>query len=474
VRKLTPGKSAAELDYRPAGDPVRPRLDVLLLSKIGLTMKMIGSRWLGIIGVAAPMVVVFVGLVVSWRLFSRDPEVSAADIVPTPELVARGEYLARAADCAACHNAPGGRPFAGGLPFKLPFGTIYSTNITSDRETGIGSWSDDDFVRALHRGIAKDGTHLYPAFPYTSYSGISRDDAVAIKAYIFSLPAVHSAPPPDNLSFPFNQRWTMVFWNLAFLDEHRFRDTPGFSAEENKGAYLATALGHCGECHTPRNIAFAMDSGRQFAGAMIQRWQAYNITPDEKSGIGGWSNQQLADYLKTGHGNGRGSAAGPMGEAVANSLQYLTSTDIAALVSYLRKVKPVSSEPANPVDVSALRDAFADQPGPQEQNNTLGERIFAGNCAGCHLWNGQGRQTHYAALFGGPAVSDPDGTNLVQVLLDGADLRTVHPGIVMPSFGKGFSDAELAAVSNYVIDRFGGQAGRVSPEQLHQNRANKP
>src|SRR6202034_3256272 len=149
----------------------------------------------------------------------------------TPALLARGEYLARAADCAACHNAPGGKPFAGGLPFKLPFGTIYSTNITSDRETGIGTWSDDDFVRALHRGIAKDGTHLYPAFPYTSYSGMSRDDAVAIKAYIFSFPAVHKALPPDQLSFPFNQRWTMTFWNLAFLDAHRFRDTPGFSAE---------------------------------------------------------------------------------------------------------------------------------------------------------------------------------------------------------------------------------------------------
>jgi mono/diheme cytochrome c family protein len=437
-------------------------------------MKMIGSRWLRIIGVAALTVVVIVGSAVSWRLLDRDPEISAPDVVPSLELVARGEYLARAADCAACHNAPGGEPFAGGLPFKLPFGTIYSTNITSDRETGIGTWSDDDFVRALHRGIAKDGTHLYPAFPYTSYSGISRDDAVAIKAYIFSLPAVHKAPPPDRLSFPFNQRWTMAFWNLAFLNAHRFRDAPGLSAEENRGAYLATALGHCGECHTPRNIAFAMDSSRQFAGAMLQGWHAYNITPDDASGIGGWSNQQLSDYLKTGHSDGRGSAAGPMGEAVANSLQYLTPTDVAALVSYLRKVKPLSSEPTNPAAVSVIKGAFADEPGPLDKNNTLGERIFAGNCAGCHLWNGQGRQTHYAALVGGRTVSDPDGTNLVQVLLGGADLRTVHPGVVMPSFGKGFSDAELAAVSNYVIGRFGGQVGRVSPEKLHQDRSNQP
>ncbi len=437
-------------------------------------MKMIGSRWLRLIGMAALTVVVIIGSTVSWRLLDRDPEISAPDLVPSPELVARGEYLARAADCAACHNAPGGERFAGGLPFKLPFGTIYSTNITSDRETGIGTWSDDDFVRALHRGIAKDGTHLYPAFPYTSYSGMSRDDVVAIKAYIFSLPAVRKAPPPDRLAFPFNQRWTMAFWNLAFLNAHRFRDTPGLSAEENRGAYLATVLGHCGECHTPRNIAFAMDRSRQFAGAMLQGWHAYNITPDDASGIGGWSNQQLSDYLKTGHSDGRGSAAGPMGEAVANSLQYLTPTDVAALVSYLRKIKTLSSEPTNPAAVSVIKGAFADEPGPQAHNNTLGERIFAGNCAGCHLWNGQGRQTHYAALAGGRTVSDPDGSNLVQVLLGGADLRTVHPGVVMPSFGKGFSDAELAAVSNYVIGRFGGQVGRVPPEKLHQDRSNQP
>jgi mono/diheme cytochrome c family protein len=437
-------------------------------------MKIIGSRWLSILGVAALTVVVVGSSAISWRPFDRDPEISAPDVVPSPELVARGEYLTRAADCAACHDAPGGQPFAGGLPFKLPFGTIYSSNITADRETGIGTWSDDDFVRALHRGTAKDGSHLYPAFPYTSYTGMGRDDAVAIKAYIFSLPAVHKAPPPDKLSFPFNQRWTMVFWNLAFLDAHRFRDTPGFSAEENRGAYLAAALGHCGECHTPRNMAFAMDNSRQFAGTVVQGWHAYNITPDVASGVGGWSNQQLADYLKTGHADGRGSAAGPMGEAVADSLQYLTSTDVAALVSYLRKVTPLLSEPENPVDISVIKGAIADEPGPQEQNNTLGERVFAGNCAGCHLWNGQGRQTHYAALAGGRTVSDPDGTNLVQALLVGADLRTVHPGVVMPSFGKGFSDAELSAVSNYVIGRFGGQTGRVSPEKLRQDRLIQP
>jgi mono/diheme cytochrome c family protein len=164
----------------------------------------------------------------------------------TATLLARGQYLTRAADCAACHTAPNGEQFAGGLPFKLPFGTMYSTNITPDRETGIGSWSDDDFVRALHRGIAPGGRNLYPAFPYTSFTAMSRDDALAIKAYLFSLPPQHAANKENELSFPFNQRWGMAFWNLAFLSDRRVVSDTAQSAAVNRGAYLATAFGHCG------------------------------------------------------------------------------------------------------------------------------------------------------------------------------------------------------------------------------------
>jgi mono/diheme cytochrome c family protein len=198
----------------------------------------------------------------------------------TATLLARGENLTRAADCAACHTAastpenslypPNGKQFAGGVPFKLPFGTIYSTNITPDRETGIGSWSDDDFVRALHRGIAPGGRYLYPAFPYTSFTAMSRDDALAIKAYLFSLPPQHVANKKDDLRFPFNQRWGMAFWNLAFLSDRRFVPDPAQSAAVNRGAYLATALGHCGQCHTPRNLAYGLESGREFAGDILQ------------------------------------------------------------------------------------------------------------------------------------------------------------------------------------------------------------
>ncbi len=429
------------------------------------------------VGLVAAAVIVIVAAGVAWRLLDRDPEVSAPDVLPTPELVGRGRYLVQAADCAACHTVPGGAPFTGGVAFKLPFGTIYSTNITPDRDTGIGSWSDDDFVRALHEGVAKDGSHLYPAFPYTSYTALSRDDAVSIKAYLFSLPPKRAPARQDALSFPFNQRWGMAFWNLAFLDQHRFRPTPGASSQastgENRGAYLATALGHCGECHTPRNFAFAMKQNRQFAGTVAAGWQAYNITSDKTYGIGAWSDRQLADYLRTGHADGRGSAAGPMGEAVAYSLQYLTPQDTAALVSYLRQVPPQAGESGAAVAAATagMSASTAWAPGHAENDgNALGLRIFEGACASCHQWNGAGQQTPYAALAGDQTVNDPAATNLVQVLLSGADLRAVQATTFMPSFGEAYSDAELAAVANYVLDHFGGRNGRVTAEAVRQGR----
>ena len=376
----------------------------------------------------------------------------------TAALIARGEYLTRAADCAACHTLPNGKPFAGGLPFKLPFGTIYSTNITADRESGIGNWSDDDFVRALHRGIAPGGHYLYPAFPYTSFTAMSRDDALAIKAYLFSLPQQNVANRENDLSFPFSQRWGMAFWNLAFLRDRRFAPDPAQSAAVNRGAYLATALGHCGECHTPRNLGYGLEGGREFAGDVLEGWHAYNITSDKRFGVGAWSDAQLASFLSSAHAQGRGSAAGPMAEAVENSLQYLTSEDIRALVAYLRTVTAqtgeVNTEPA---------------PRAQEPQDELGRHVFEGGCANCHQYSGDGRQTVYASLAGSRSVNDPDGANLTQILLNGAKYRIKDQNVFMPPFGA-YSDAELAAVANYVIGNFGGKTGRVTPEDVAKRR----
>jgi mono/diheme cytochrome c family protein len=298
-----------------------------------------------------------VGVVASASYVFYDVSMHAADKgAPagpvTAALVARGEYLTRAADCAACHSAPNDKPFTGGVAFKLPFGTIYSTNITPDRETGIGRWSDDDFVRALHRGVAPGGRYLYPAFPYTSFTAMRRDDALAIKAYLFSLPPQHVANKENNLSFPFNQRWGMAFWNLLFLSDRRFAPDPEQSAAVNRGAYLATALGHCAECHTPRNLAYGLEDRHAFAGEVLEGWHAYNITSDKRFGVGAWSDAQLASYISSAHADGRGSAAGPMAEAVENSLQYLSSEDVSALVAYLRTV---SAQPGrSQVDVALV------------------------------------------------------------------------------------------------------------------------
>jgi mono/diheme cytochrome c family protein len=407
-----------------------------------------------------------------WRLYDRDPDVSAADVRSTPALVAHGEYLVKAADCAACHNSPGGQPFAGGLAFKLPFGTIYSTNITADKETGIGTWSDDDFVLALHQGIAKDGSHLYPAFPYTSYTGLSRDDIVAMKAYLFSLPAVRAPAHPNEMPFPFNQRWTMAFWNLVFLDQHRFRPDRRANDAENRGQYLATALGHCGECHTPRNIGFAMAFSKQLSGTMLEGWHAYNITADKRYGIGDWSDKQIADYLSSGHAMGRGSAAGPMAEAVANSLQYLTNDDVASLVAYLRRVEPKTGKAGTEVDPAPAQMVASKswKPSAPDHGNLDGQRIFEGVCAACHQWNGGGRESHYASLAGSQAVNDPEGVNLIRVMLTGADLRTAKGRGYMPSFGDAYSDDELAAVANYVIAHFGGKSGKVTAQTVRGQR----
>src|ERR1700723_1354193 len=404
-------------------------------------------------------VIIVAGIVASASYVLYDVSMHAGDKgAPagpiTATLLARGEYLPRAADCAACHNAPNGKPFAGGLPFKLPFGTIYSTNITADRETGIGNWSDDDFVRALRRGIAPGGHYLYPAFPYTSFTAMSRDDALAIKAYLFSLPQQHVANEENDLSFPFNQRWGMAFWNLAFLRDQRFAPDSAQSAAVNRGAYLATAIGHCGECHTPRNLAYGMESSREFAGDVLQGWHAYNITSDERFGIGAWSDAQLASYLSSGHAQGRGSAAGPMAEAVENSLQYLASEDIGALVAYLR---PVAAQTGGR-EVDA-----APAPGAQESGGELGRHVFESGCANCHEYNGDGRQTVYASLVGSRSVADPDGGNVTQIILKGANYRIKDQNVFMPPFGPAYSDAELAAVANYVIAQFGGKTGRVTP-----------
>jgi mono/diheme cytochrome c family protein len=383
------------------------------------------------------------------------------------DLVAKGEYLTRAADCAACHTVAGGAMYAGGRAFVLPMGTVWSPNITPDAKTGIGAYSDDDWLRALQKGVARDGRHLYPAMPYASYTKMSRDDALAIKAYLFSLKPVETPPTPAAaMKFPYDQRWGLAFWNMVNARDKRLEPDSGKSAAWNRGAYLVEALGHCGECHTPRNFMQGLKDAKAFAGANQQGWIAYNLSSDKTSGLGGWTDDQLASYLSTGQAPGRGPASGPMAEAISYSLRYLTPDDIKAMVAYLR------DRPAQPDGPPAVQGISA-----VTQPDSIGSHLYNQACAGCHLPDGKGRQSPWAALGGSHSTGDINGTNLVQILAHGSQMETAQGQVFMHSFTGGYTDAELAAIANYTIGQMSGRQGQVTAQQIGAARgqdAHKP
>jgi mono/diheme cytochrome c family protein len=375
--------------------------------------------------------------------------------------VSKGEYLTRAADCVACHVVPGGKLFAGGLEFKLPFGSIYSPNITPDKETGIGNWTDDEFVSALQTGVGKEGKHYYPAFPYTSYTLMSREDILAIKGYLFSLEPVKQLPPENKLSFPFNQRWGMMFWNAFFAPNERFLPDNKQSAEWNRGAYLVQGPGHCGECHTPRNLFQAMSSDRSLAGAELGNWQAYNISSDVQRGVGAWPEEAIVDYLSKGYADGYGGAGGPMADAVEHSLRYLNPEDLKAIAVYLKSSPARAEGVARPPLV--INDA-ALQKG-------VGLKVFNDTCVACHQLDGSGRQSPAGGLAGLKTVNDPTGRNLLATLLEGHTPMAMRADQRMPDFTGSYNDEELAAVSTFVLRRFGQSQGQVKPEDVAKSRA---
>jgi mono/diheme cytochrome c family protein len=409
--------------------------------------------------------------------FADGPKVTLADYkaadptgVPASlakaSLVERGAYLARAADCMVCHSTQGGREYAGGLAFKLPFGTLYSTNITPEKETGIGNYSDQDFLNAVHRGTRRDGARLYPAMPFTSYTYMSDADALAIKAYLFSLAPVRAAAPANTLMFPFDQRWAMNFWSVLFNPDSRFAPDTSKSPEWNRGAYLAEALAHCGECHTPRNLAFALDNRRKFAGAVTAGWRAFNISSDKTTGVGAWRDEDLMSYLSTGHAIGHGSASGPMAEAVDESFSQLAPEDIGAVVAYLRSV---------PATASTDLPATLALPAPashRDGGNTAdarGKMVFEGACVSCHGWTGESAISPFATLTGAWAVNDPGATNVAQIVISGTRRHT-EGAVSMPAFGNAYSDAEIAAVANYVTSRFGSKPSQITAQDVAELR----
>lgn len=387
------------------------------------------------------------------------PELKDADIVT------RGRYLAQAADCEVCHTAPGGAPYAGGRVFKTAFGTIYSSNITGDVATGIGAWSDEEFLRAVHKGIGRHGERLYPAFPYEAYTLLTDGDVLAIRTYLNALPKVRATSPANKLIFPLNHRGLVAFWTWAYSPDQRFRPNTDRTPEWNRGAYLAEALAHCGDCHTPRNLAQAMDNRRKFAGTFIGGWRAYNITPDRASGVGDWSDDELARYISGAHVAGRGAASGPMAEAIEAGLNSLTRGDLHAIVAYLRSV-PAQDDRHRP---APRQDAASDLPKVMPAHyNARGRQIFEQACASCHGWSGVSPLSARATLTGVRAVNDKSATNVAAVVISG------QPGgrteLSMPAFGETYSDTEIAAVANYVIARFGSASSNLTAADVSKLR----
>ena len=445
-----------------------------------MTLSRLGPAARGIVLAIAGLAAIAL-IIVVWTIsgpgpmsFAKGKRVALKDYVATAptgvpaelagaDLITRGKYLAIAADCVSCHTAPAGKPFAGGLAFTLPFGTLYTPNITPDTETGIGAWTDAEFLRAVHKGIGRDGTRLYPAFPYAAYTYMPDEDVLAVKAYLFSLAPIRSTPPESKLVFPFNQRWLMVFWSLFFNPSERFRPDLDRSPEWNRGAYLVEALAHCGECHTPRNLMQALNNRRKFAGAVTAGWRAYNITSSGQSGIAGWNDEELAHYLALGHADGRGTAAGPMGEAVDLSLSHLTTGDIHAIVTYLRSV-PAVETPKFPAPELKPATVMASYDIPE--TDPRGRKIFEGACASCHSWNGSGSLTPYATLTGARAVNDPTAVNVAQIILGGTRRHALGAVAFMPAFGSAYSDVEIAAVANYVTARFGTTPSKLTEKDV--------
>jgi mono/diheme cytochrome c family protein len=422
---------------------------------------MVRKLWAVILVIAAALAA---ALVIAIHV--PDPGISPALAQRQPD-VDHGKYIYTLADCAACHTKPGGATLAGGLALKTPLGTIYTTNITPDRDTGIGAYSFTDFARAVRLGARPDGTRLYPAMPYTAYAKMSDEDVQDLFAYLQKdITPVKQTPPANTLRFPFDQRWTMAFWNVVFLDSSHFKPDPAKDAQWNRGAYVVEALEHCGECHTPRGLAQNLDNSKKFAGAELQGWKAYNITASKQSGLGNWNDDAVASYLSTGHADGHSSASGPMAEAVDNSLRYATPDDIHAIVAYLRGIAPIDNAPAIAESPPAKNDI---SPPP-----SLGVQVFAGNCANCHDWDGRGVQSPYANLVGNRTVNDPDATNLVAILLAGSNAPLPVEHAFMPPFAHGHTDDELAAVANFVNGFFGNGTAKVTAADVDKARKALP
>jgi mono/diheme cytochrome c family protein len=412
------------------------------------------------------IIVLLVALLVAWLLLRRAHRTTApnappvaATVLQQPALIARGAYLARAGDCAACHTARGGPPYAGGRSLATPFGAVPAPNLTPDRATGLGDWSFEDFWQAMHEGRGRHGRLLYPAFPYTSYTRVSRDDALALFAWLRTLTPVRQASAPPALAFPYNLRLSLDAWRALYFRPGVFQRDPRQSAQWNRGAYLVQGLGHCNECHVARDSLGAV-AGASLSGGQIpmQNWYAPDLSTHANGGLEGWQTQDIVSLLKTGQ-SARGAAFGPMADVVAQSTQYLRDDDLAAIATYLQSL------PARPAPANA--------PGPDRALIGQGAKLYADRCAACHGTDGNGIAGVYPPLDGNSAVNEPAGINAIRVVLLGgfAPVTVGNPRpYSMPPFAQQLSDAEVAAVVSYVRQAWSNHAGAVADRDVARYR----
>jgi mono/diheme cytochrome c family protein len=382
------------------------------------------------------------------------------------------EYLARAADCVACHSIPGGKGFAGGLKMGTPMGAIYSTNITPDPETGIGRYSLADFDRAVRYGIAKDGHRLYPAMPYPSYVKLTDADVVALyRFFMQQVPPVHQANLKSEIPALLALRWPLAFWNFFFTPSASYTAKPDHDAVWNRGAYLVQGTGHCGACHTPRGIGMqekALDEGSAnfLAGAELDAWYAPSLCGDLRTGLGTWSTKDIGEFLKHGH-NRVGSAFGSMTDVINNSTSYFSDSDIDAIAVYLKSFPATSAQQAVAYD-NATTDGLRNSPATQP-----GAAIYASDCASCHGFDAKGFISYMPALAGNPVVLDENPSSLINVVLNGS-VPLVTQGTPdayrMPQFRQQLSDQDTADVITFMRNRWGNQAPAVTATQVTKLR----
>ena len=368
-----------------------------------------------------------------------------------------GQYLATAGDCISCHTAPGGKPFAGGLKMANQFGYLLTPNITPDIATGIGSYSKDDFFRVLHNGVNKKDQDLYPFMPYVSYTNVTREDSDKIYDYLRTVQAVSNPIEVNHLDFPFNIRASMIVWRELFFKAGFYKADPTQSATWNRGAYLVEGLGHCSSCHSPRNLMGAVEKSKAYTGSVIDGWYALNLTSNPLTGLGKWSAEDIARYLKTGSYKDKTTALGPMEEVVHNSTSKLTDPDLLAMGTYLKSIPSNSSlsEDRKKVDV----------------NDLVGAKLYIDNCSGCHQSSGRGVTGVIPPLAGNPVVMAAQPNNIIKVMIRGIQMRDGY--IPMPSFASRLNDQEIVEITNYVRSSWGnGATPNTTKALVEKIRAN--